>query len=67
MTVPRRFRTIPTAKRAIKKEGLQNVPHEFIAMHDMYKGFEVRFTCELREDVLEIQRRGFRAVQGTAQ
>lgn len=64
----RRFGTKAAAARAVKKQGLQAVPHTFDEMFDMYRGWRVTFTCELPEDAAEIRSRGFRAVvEGVAQ
>lgn len=53
-----------SAKRALRKEGLQLLPVEFELVQDNGRA-RVRpvLKCELSEDVREIQSRGFKAVK----
>lgn len=62
------FTSRDNAMRAIKKQGLQLIPHELLpeqeevrgAMRWVYRPF---FTPELEEDAVEIRRRGFSALR----
>ena len=62
----RRFGSKAAAVRAVKKQGLQAMPHDFIEMFDMYRGWRVRFFCELPEDAREVRSRGFFALMKDA-